>query len=494
MMLAPFWADSPTVPSESTSLLDTRHLALTKNSLVLAAGTTCLCLVIGTALALIMHRTDLWGRGIFRNIYVIPMLIPPYVHAIVWTHLESFAKQFLHIDIHSLWGVVIVLTLAYFPFVTLTTLSGLKSIDRNLEEASLLCHGRWKTMRGITLPLLTPHIFSGATFVFIFSIIDFGVPDILRVRVYPLEIFIQFSAFFDERAATLLSLPLVGITVLLLVLQKRLMKDRSYVQISAGISNEKESALGWLRGPALGFCLLVFGLSVALPLVVLGTVVGPFSNFSRALTSSLGQIGYSFMLAFSGATFALLLAVCLSYLMKRSRMRMRPLLEFSSYIPLSIPAITLGIGLIKVWNRPVADIVYGSSLIIVLGYVAHFIPFSVITVSSGFKQINPRLEEVAHLNVQHWTRVTWKIVLPLLRPSLITGFFIVFILSLGELGMTLLIIPPGRETIPIKIYNLMHYGAEQMVAALCLLLVAIVLAFSGLFLIFHRKLTKRISA
>jgi iron(III) transport system permease protein len=81
----------------------------------------------------------------------------------------------------------------------------------------------------------------------------------------------------------------------------------------------------------------------------------------------------------------------------------------------------------------------------------------------------------------------------LLRPSLITGFFIVFILSFGELGTTLLVIPPGRETIPIKIYNLMHYGAEQMVAALCVFLVATVLAFSGVFLIFHKKLTARAS-
>jgi len=75
---------------------------------------------------------------------------------------------------------------------------------------------------------------------------------------------------------------------------------------------------------------------------------------------------------------------------------------------------------------------------------------------------------------------------------LTTGFFIVFILSFGELGTTLLVIPPGRETIPIKAYNLMHYGADQLVAVLCVSLVAIVLAFSGLFLIFHKKLTTRI--
>jgi iron(III) transport system permease protein len=83
--------------------------------------------------------------------------------------------------------------------------------------------------------------------------------------------------------------------------------------------------------------------------------------------------------------------------------------------------------------------------------------------------------------------VVRKIVMPLSRQSLITAFFIVFILSFGELGTTLLVIPPGRETIIIKIYNLMHYGAEQLVAALCVTLVVIILAISGFLLLFHKN-------
>jgi iron(III) transport system permease protein len=84
-----------------------------------------------------------------------------------------------------------------------------------------------------------------------------------------------------------------------------------------------------------------------------------------------------------------------------------------------------------------------------------------------------------------------QIILPLLMPSIIAAAFIVFILSFGELGTTLLIIPPGKETIPIKIYNLMHYGAEQMVAALCLILLLIILASYGVFLIILKRLLRR---
>jgi iron(III) transport system permease protein len=492
MLTSPIWVENLEQTDGYGSLFDSRHIKLALNSLGLAGGTTALCLVTGVPLAFLFSRTNLWAGGIFRCIYIIPIFIPPYIHAIVWNYLSGYIKEYLSLNIHSLWGVIFVLSLAYFPFVTLTTLSGLKSIDRNLEEVSLLYHGRWQTLTRITLPLVTPHIFSGAIFVFIFSLTNFGVPDILRVSVYPVEIFVQFSAFFNEKAATLLSLPLIAITILLIVLQKRYMKDRYYVQVSGGYTKAIRYHLGKLNIFAFGLCFVIFGLSVCLPISVLLGVAGSFSSYVRVLGTSTDQIVYSLVLAFSGALFAVLLGFSISYLIARTKAIVKVPIEYASFIPLAIPATTLGIGLIKVWNHPLVDLVYGSSLIIIFGYIARFVPFSTIMISSGLRQVNHSLEEVAFLNVASWAKVIRKIVLPLSRPSIIAGFFIVFVLSFGELGMTLLVIPPGRETIPIKIYNLMHYGADQMVAALCLILIAIIFTFYGLFFFVHRKLVKGI--
>ncbi|MEW6571866.1 MAG: ABC transporter permease subunit [Nitrospirota bacterium] len=133
-----------------------------------------------------------------------------------------------------------------------------------------------------------------------------------------------------------------------------------------------------------------------------------------------------------------------------------------------------------------------SPFIIILGCMVRSIPFVIRTTSSGIRQVSPSMEEVAFLNTGNWAKVVRKIVVPLLKPSLMAGFFITFILSIGELGTTLLVIPPGRETIPIKIYNLMHYGADQMVAALCLILIVVILVLSGLFLVIHKKFGKNI--
>ena len=490
MIVAPFFQEGLNQALHLHHLFEVRHLSLAVNSLGLALGTTIFCLTIGVPLGFLVHRTNLWGRRSFRIGYLIPILIPPFVHAIVWTHLNPAIEQYLSMDIYSRWGAVFVLTFAYYPFVTLMTMSGLRSLDRNLEEAGMLSRGGLHTLRRITLPLITPHIFAGATFVFIFSITDFGVPDILRVNVYPVEIFIQFSALYDEKAAIVLSLPLIAATLSIIIFQKWWMKDRSYVEISGGAGEKVRNKLGRLHVVAFTFCTLILGLSAALPLAVLLKMAGPPATYVKALSTSVDQIGYSFVLAFLGALVALTLGFSLSYLIERTDMRMNVPLSYATLLPLAIPATTVGIGLIKVWNKPFVDIVYGSSWIIVFGYVARFIPFSTITISSGLKQFNPRLEEAAFLATAKWKRVVRKIVLPLSRHSLVTAFFIVFILSFGELGTTLLVIPPGRETLPIKIYNLMHYGAEQMVASLCLVLILIVFAFSGFLFLFHRKLTR----
>lgn len=166
---------------------------------------------------------------------------------------------------------------------------------------------------------------------------------------------------------------------------------------------------------------------------------------------------------------------------------MRAVLGLSTMIPLAIPPTAVGISLIRIWNTPLTDIVYSGSAMVILGYVFRFLPFSVIILGSELRQLNPRSEESARLACPNWLGVMRRITLPLAKTGLLTGFMVVFILAFGELGTTLLLIPPGRETLPIRIYNLMHYGAHDLVSALCLISLALTFALSGVFLIIWKK-------
>jgi iron(III) transport system permease protein len=394
------------------TLFEQRHLALARNSLMLAAGTTLLAVFIGVPFAFICQRTALPGRSLFQLLGIIPILIPPYIQAIAWTRLLDGLPESFSPDIHTVYGAIFVLTLSFFPFVTLLTISGLKSIGRESEESALLHHGPWRTITGITLPLCSPHIFCGALFVFIFTIVDFGVPDILRVKVYPVEIFIQFSAFYDEQAAAILSYPLILMTVIAVLMQKWYMGGRAFINLGDSGDRPPDYDLGKFRPAALGFCCAVIGLSVILPLFSLVKTAGSPAVYMRVLISSWEQIGFSLIIAVMGGMATILLAFPISHMIERSTQKHMGLLELASLVPFAIPAITLGIGIIKIWNRAGIDLIYNSIFIIVLAYVARFIPFAIRLTSAGLKKVNPGLEEAAELSTGNWIRVMRKIVLP----------------------------------------------------------------------------------
>ncbi|AGA90535.1 ABC-type Fe3+ transport system, permease component [Thioflavicoccus mobilis 8321] len=465
--------------------LTSSQWSLLGRSVTLAAGASLLAVLIGVPYALLCEKTDLPGRAFFSLAYLVPLLIPPYLHAIVWGRLlarNGPVNQFLMdllglpsapVDVHSLGGAVVVLALAYFPFVTLLTISGLRTVDASYEEAALMQRCAWRAVTRVSLPMVRPHVGAAALFVFVFAIIDFGVADVLRVQVYPVEIFIQFSALYDEQAAIMLSIPLLVVTALAIALQVHTMRGRSYVSLQAGRGTIRRYRLGGARGVAAALCSAILLFSVLVPVGALMDAAGPLQSYQRALDFSLEQILVSFVLALIAAVVMTALSVAVAVALFSAERFGKVVAEYLSQLAFAIPPIVLGIGMIKLWNRPETDWLYGSALIVVLGCVAHFVPFTIRVVYSNLQQFNPRLLDAAALTRRSSLTIGWRILLPLLRNGLLTALFIGFVLSMGELGVTLLVIPPGTETIPIKIYNFMHYGAEQTVAALGLMLIAV---------------------
>jgi iron(III) transport system permease protein len=253
------------------------------------------------------------------------------------------------------------------------------------------------------------------------------------------------------------------------------MRNRSYVSLGAGVAAPLRYRLGAWQPVALLFAMIVIGLAVAVPLLALLVSAGHWTAYVKALTAAGPSIGFSLLLATGAAALMTLLALFAAVSIQQAREPWRTLLHYLSQVPFAVPAIVLGIGMIRLWNRPATDWLYGTPLIIVLGYCAHYIPFAVRAVHANLLQVHPHLLEAARLAGVTEPRLGLRILLPLLRNGLLTAFFITFVLSLGELGVTLLVTPPGTTTIPITIYNYMHYGAEATVSALCLILIAITL-------------------
>jgi len=462
------------------------------NTLVLALGTGFFAVIIGTMQAIFLQKVHLPWRLFFLFSYFIPFLIPPYIHAIIWSRILDSngillqllpmlpeSRQVLYGYLYSKAGAVLILSIAFIPLVTTVVMAGLQAIDGGQEEAALCDSSPLTVLRKITLPLITPHILGSFLLVILFTLNSFDVPDILRVRVVSVEIFIQLAAMYDEVGALFMSIPLLAFALLLTMTIQRSMRGKVYFGLS---NNQNRILLADKRYGLIGFFLLslIWVLSVALPCVVLFSAIPGIDVFFRSLTGAFNEIIYSTLLALLCAFTSLLCSVPYAYLMAR-RHPLRTLIDFFSLIPLAVPAALFSLGLIKAGNFLDLQFLSTSSLFCLMGLVAHFLFLGIKILQAGIEQIDVQIEEAAFMSGASMTKVMVTIILPQLKGSVATAFFLVFVCCFSELSATLLLVPPGKSTIAVKIYNLMHYGADDVVASLCLFII-ILMAIFGLIL------------
>jgi iron(III) transport system permease protein len=314
-----------------------------------------------------------------------------------------------------------------------------------------------------------------------------AMPSMLRVPSFPVEILAQFSAFYDEAGAAALSAPMVILAILLLLFHHKIMADTSIFTIDGSSRNHRltSSQLNNLASVYVwGFVLL----TVFLPLLALTAEAGSWQSFTVAWKTSAGEIRTSVALAIGAATLATALAYFLACTIADSGKRWQGWLNILTLLPFAFPAPLFGIGLIHLWNRPATQFIYGGSAILVIAYIARFIPFGVRIILANIQQINPSMREAACLHQSSRLKRLFRIDLPLVKRGLAICWIIVFIFSMGELGATLLVIPPGAGTLSLKIYTLMHYGAGPLVAALSIILILVSLLFSSILLkTLHQK-------
>ncbi len=458
---------------------DLRQIILLKNSLMVAFGSSIVALALGLPLAFFLGRAAIPGKTFFSWAYLIPLLIPPYIQTIVWINLlgeGGFLNSLLScggLSPYGIGGCIMVLGFSYFPLITLLVLSGLTSVDRRLEEAARLTHPWKSVLSRITWPLIRPQALGGFLLVFIFAISNYAVPSLLRVNTYPVEIFIQFGAFYDYGAAFAGMIPLIVISLVLLLLHRVIMGQRSYVVI--GGRARKTEILKSRRLSIIGlvFSSLLIGIAGIIPVFSLIMRAGSPHTFLAAFRTSGGTILFTFLLAAGSSLIIALLASLMGRVIVRGRGMIKHLTNSGSFLPFAIPPTIFGVALIMTWNRPFTQFIYTSLLILVIAFIARFVAFSIRVMVAQFRQLDPNLAAAASLiPVSRWKR--WiHIEFPLILPGFLVAWLVGFVLCMRELGATLLVIPPGRETLTLRIYNLMHYGAGNLVSALSVIVIVI---------------------
>ncbi len=215
-----------------SGLLSSGHeWRLVNHSFLLSTIVTLSATAVGLPLGILLSKTDLPFRRFFTFIFIIPLLVPPYITAVSWFYLlgkEGFLTRHLSPSLaeavsgrlFGLPGCVLVLFSTFLPVVMLLTMTCLRTVNPRLEEAGRLVAGWPGVLKGIVIPLILPGVLLAAMLVFLLTFGEFGVPGFLRYDVFPVESFTQFSAFYNFGAATAAAVPLAVVTFLIIGAEK----------------------------------------------------------------------------------------------------------------------------------------------------------------------------------------------------------------------------------------------------------------------------------
>ena len=430
----------------------------------------------GTILGFILYKMKVRFKGFFKIALLIPLFISPYILAVAWKDL--FYLVFGDTGfITSNLGVILVLTTIFTPLSMLVIGNAFSNINAQLEEAGFVITGKKSVIFKITIPLIKHALISSFILIFIFSISEFSVPAFFGVKVLTTEIFTQFSAFYNHSLAILQSALLIFISIILLFSEGKYIADASFLSVgSKGMNNQVYDIKKWNQ-IGLFFLVIWFAVTVVLPFVVLfiqsfkeGT-----SKFVQAFELLLPTFGSSVGLAFLGAMIIVFVGFTAAFYSVRQRGKKEKSFDWLLLIIFAIPSTIFGISLIKFYNQPMLDLIYSSYWIIIIAYVGKFSFISSKLIGNAIRQIPKSLEEAAIIQgISPFKRLI-TIWIPLVMPSLFISFMISFIFSLGELGTTIMIYPPGTEIMPIKVFTIMANAPQSLTSSMVLIIFSITL-------------------
>ena len=478
---------------------ETRVRGLLLNTLLLAAGTCAISLPVGTVLALVVVKTDLVGRRLLAVLLGILLFVPLYLKAGAWD--AGFGLQgsvTLAYKIPPLlegWRAVIwIHAMAAVPWVALIVGVGLRAVEPELEEEALLDAAPGQVFLRVTLRRAGAAAVFAALWVAVVCAAEMTVTDLFQIRTYAEEIYtgLNLEGWLDERplgigSGALVTALLVAAAMILCV---RLAPNLGQVPVRAawvwqlGRGRLAVSVVVW-AGVVAMVGLPLANLAYKAGILVTPTETGLVRAWSpaKAVMMTLEspgehrrELGWSVTIAVCAAVAAVVVATLLAWLARSGGLRSVPALVTTA-VCLATPGPIVGLALIWLLNRPeVPGLVYLYDRTILAPWLAQTVralPLATLVVWHALATVSDEtLESAASEGAGSLARL-WHIALPNRWGAVAAAVLIAFVIALGELSATLLVLPPGVTTLPVRIFGLIHYGVDDRVAGICLAIAAV---------------------
>jgi iron(III) transport system permease protein len=452
-----------------------RPWVLIARSTWLAALVTVAALVLGIPLGALIALTDVRGARAAAALHAFPMFLPPFILALGWFHLFGRSGLFGSAETSRLLfsdiGVVGVLALAFAPVVTSLLAVALRGIDPSLEEAARTMAPPFRVATRILIPAAAPALALAAIVVFALAFSELGVPMFLRVDAFPAAVFARLGGIdYAPGEAFALVLPLLPLALLLLALERRYAGRRSFAVLGLRSRSRERLCVGRWRA-IVSVVVWTLVLAPLLPIAALVWRAWVRGGFAQ-LSSWLGWAPLNSLISGAiAATLVCAVALVLGHAVAR-RVPGSLWLDAVAVLAFVTPAAVLGVGLIGVWNRSATQVVYGSVLILVVGFVARYAAVAVRAVAASVAQTQVHLEEAAAAcGARYWRRLL-RVVFPLHRRGVAFAWLLAFVFCLRDLETAALFYPPGGEPLTVRLFTLEANGPEAVLAALAVTQVA----------------------
>lgn len=482
------------------------------NSLVFAALTTVLSLVIGAGAAIAVGRTDVPGAKFFGELLLWPLYLSQLVMAFGFSimygpagYLTLAAQSTVGAvpwNLYSLGGMAVIAAICEAPLTFLYCLNSTRMADPALENAARVSGaGSLRTVWAVTLPLMRPALVYSAILNFTLALELLSVPLIFGG---PMGIHFLSTFLYDEGVGAstpkygLVGAAAVGlllIVTLLVWLQGKLLSNIGrFVTVRGKASRPRRFPLGWLRWPVALLLALYVGLGVLAPLVGLAlrgvtsflTPLVPLADlwttahlkmivsspsYVRSITNSLG-------IAFFGGALATVLVALIAIITQRSPFRRARALEFVALYPRAVPGLVAGLGFL--WAMivfPFFGVLHNTIAILILAFTMRYLPTGLGAVSPALLQISPELDRAARVAGADWWTTSWAVLLRLLKPALFSVFAVLFVCFFKDYATAVFLFAPGSEVIGTTLLSFWIQGDAGPVAALAMLQVLITFVF-----------------
>ena len=488
-------------------LFDTKLSIYFYNTLSLILGVGILSITIGVSCAWILAKYKFFLSNLVEWALLLPAAIPAYIVAYCYTDFLEYggiiqtalreifnwqsAKEYFFPEIRSMTGAILILSFALYPYIYFITKVAFTSTPKNLFNVAKI-HGKSEFLY-VALPMARPAIIAGLSLVLMETISDFGTVEFLAVETVTLGIFNLWLGMNNLSAASQLSFLAFTFIVVLLGVELSARKNQKFNNPQASSFEEKIEEISYIKSLLLFFiCLLpiLFGFIIpVLILINLSMQSFDHSNFYYFIDISLNSISISLFGAFLTILFSFIIVVAVKY-HGGKKFSFFATIAGSGY---AFPGVILALGttfflsfiqnnineLFLNFNLNWNLTLIGTFTALLYTYICRFNAIGIGYINSGIQRVSPNLLEAGMLQGVSFNQSLLRIIFPLIRPSILTGFLIVFVDIFKELPVTLLLRPFNFETLATYVYQ---YAKEEMLeqcalAALLIILIGTIPVF-----------------